>query len=227
MTRRTLSLTLTLVVATAASAYAFGGWAVITVDELPDTLSLGAPTQFSFKIRQHGLELMHDLKPSVEARMGSLLNPTVVRADAIPGKTKGQYTASLVVPKAGEWKVTIKSGFGPSDLPLLPMQATDGKSTIATISDGERGKRLFVAKGCITCHANATIDQKGPMQDVGPNLTGKTYDATYLAMWLENPKIRPRTNPNAEMPDLGLSKKEVAALTAFINGTTAATAKQK
>lgn len=227
MTRRSLSLAFTFAVATAASAYAFGGWAVITIDDMPDTLNVGTPTQFSFKVRQHGLELMNDLKPSVEARMGSLLNPTVVRADAIPGKTRGQYSAALVVPKTGEWKVTIKSGFGPSDLPLLPMQAIDGKSSVATISEGERGKRLFVAKGCISCHVNSAIDQKGVMQDVGPNLTGKTYDSAYLAMWLENPKIRPRTNPNAEMPDLGLTKKEVASLTAFINGTTAAAAKQK
>jgi cytochrome c553 len=226
MTRRTLSLALTFVVATAASAYAFGGWAVITVDDLPDTLPVGTPTQFGFKIRQHGIELMHDLKPSVEARMGSALNPTVVRADAIPGKTKGQYIAALVVPKTGEWKVTIKSGFGPSDLSLLPMQASDGKGAVAAIAEGERGKRLFVAKGCITCHVNAAVDQKGMMQDVGPNLSGKTYDAAYLAMWLENPKIRPRTNPNAEMPDLGLSKKEIAALTAFINGGRAAATKQ-
>lgn len=226
MTRRTLSVALTLVVATAASAYAFGGWAVITLDDLPDTLHVGTPTQFSFKIRQHGIELMHDLRPSVEARLGSVLNPTVVRADAIPGKTKGQYTAALVVPKAGEWKVTIKSGFGPSDLTLLPMQAADGKGAVAAIAEGERGKRLFVAKGCITCHVTEAIDQKGLMHDVGPNLTGKTYDAAYLAMWLENPRIRPRTNPNAEMPDLGLNKKEVASLTAFINAGRVAAAKQ-
>lgn len=158
--------------------------------------------------------------------MGSMFNPTVVRTDAVPGRTKGQYTASLVVPRTGEWKVTIKSGFGPSDLPLLPMQATDGKRRVATISEGERGKRLFVAKGCISCHVNSAVDQKGVMQDVGPNLTGKTFDAAYLAIWLENPKIRPRTNPNAEMPDLGLTKNEVASLTAFINGGRTAAAKQ-
>lgn len=225
MRRRPRSLVLTCTVAVAASAYAFGGWAVITLDELPDALRMGAPTEFSFKVRQHGIELMRDLKPSVEARSGSLLNPTVIRADAIPGKTKGQYTAALVVPTTGEWKVTIKSGFGPSDLTLLPMQATDGTGAIAAIAEGERGKRLFVAKGCISCHVNDAVDQKGMMQDVGPNLSGKTYDAAYLAMWLENPKIRPRTNPNAEMPDLGLSKKEVASLTAFINGGRSTAAK--
>ena len=217
MTRRTLSAALVLTFVATASAYAFGGWAVITVDDLPDQLQAGSPTQFSFIIRQHGVEPMSQLRPSIEARSGSMLSATTVRAEATPGKVKGQYVASLTVPKAAEWRITIKSGFGPSDLTLLPMQATDGTGAVAAIADAERGKRLYVAKGCVTCHVNENVDVKGLVPDTGPNLTAKQNDPTYLAMWLENPKIRPRTNPNAEMPNLGLSKKEIASLTAFIN----------
>jgi len=89
----------------------------------------------------------------------------------------------------------------------------------------ERGKRLFVAKGCVTCHVNKNVD--GGMQlDVGPDLTGKQYDPAFLALWLANPKIKPPTKPGAEMPNLGLSQREIASLTSFITGGKSVAVKQ-
>ena len=67
----------------------------------------------------------------------------------------------------------------------------------------------------------------GLQMDVGPELTGKTYDPAFLALWLANPKIKPPTKAGNEMPNLGLSKSDIASLTAFItNGKTAAAGKQ-
>jgi mono/diheme cytochrome c family protein len=150
----------------------------------------------------------------------------MVEAKAVPGKKTGQYSAALTLPKAGEWKITIKSGFGPSNLALLSMQATDPKVTVAALSERDRGKQLFVAKGCVTCHVDDRVDSKGIASDAGPNLTDKAFDPAYLALWLANPKIKPPSAPGKQMPDLGLSKTEIASLTAFINNGKTAAAKQ-
>ena len=37
-------------------AASFGGWAVLTVENLPDQLIAGKPYNLTFSIRQHGFE---------------------------------------------------------------------------------------------------------------------------------------------------------------------------
>jgi mono/diheme cytochrome c family protein len=227
MQRRVLAATLTLVGASALSAYAFGGWALVSLDEVPTHLQVGTPTQLSFMVRQHGVEPLTGLQPTIEARTGGMIGGTTVEAKAVPGKKQGQYTAVITIPKTGEWKLTIRSGFGPSNLTLLPLQATDGKTTVASISESERGKQVFVAKGCLTCHVNERAPgEKGMVSDYGPSLTDKSYDPAFLAMWLENPRIKPPTTAGKEMPNLGLSKREITSLVAFINNGKTAAAKQ-
>jgi mono/diheme cytochrome c family protein len=228
MKRRVLAATLTLVGAAALSAYAFGGWAVISVDELPDHLQVGSPTQISFMVRQHGVEPMPGLHPTIEARTGGMIGGTTVEAKAVPGKKRGQYTAALTIPKSGEWKITVNSGFGPSRVTLLPMQALDANVKVAALSEPERGKRLFVAKGCVTCHVDAKSGVDGGMaSSYGPNLTEKKFDGGYLAQWLANPAIRPPTKADARMPNPELTQKEIGSLVAFINGGTIAAAAKK
>jgi hypothetical protein len=84
----------------------------------------------------------------------------------------------------------------------------------------ERGKRLFVAKGCITCHVHGSVDPAGTLQlkAVGPELTQKRYAPDYLRMYLADPSIRAPSTPNAmRMPNLGLKPAEIASLVAFVN----------
>ncbi len=225
MKHRTATIALTAIIALSASAYAFGGWAVITIKDLPTSLTAGVPTEFTFSIRQHGEEPINGLSPVVQARSGSMLGGAMVEAAAAPGKVAGQYTAKLTIPKPGEWTVTVKSGFGPSNLKLLPLRAGDGKTTVAAIAGAELGKHLFVAKGCVACHVHSAVESQGSAKDYGPNLTDKRFDATYLTAWLANPAIRPPTKAGQQMPNLGLSTPEVTALTAFINGTRVASNK--
>lgn len=226
MNRRMLTLALPALVAATAGAYAFGGWAVVTIDDVPTQLTVGKPTTFTFVVRQHGVTLMNDLKPTVEARSGAMIGGTTVKVAATRTTVDGQYTASLTVPKAGEWRVTVNSSWGNSHITLYPLQAVEAGRTVAALAAAERGKHLYAAKGCTTCHVNKEVEG-GLQMDVGPDLTGKTYDPAYLALWLANPKIKPPTKAGNEMPNLGLSKTEIASLTAFItNGKTAAATKQ-
>ena len=226
MHRRLLTLALPALVAATAGAYTLGGWAVVTIDDLPTQFTVGKPTTFTFVIRQHGVSLMNDVKPTLEARTGSMVGGTTVNVAATRTNADGQYTASLTVPKAGEWRLTVNSGLGNSHITLYPIQAVEAGKTVTALTLAERGKHLYAAKGCTTCHVNKDVEG-GLQLDVGPDLTGKTYDPAYLALWLANPKIKPPTKAGNEMPNLGLSKTEIASLTAFItNGKTASAIKQ-
>jgi len=226
MTRRTLSLAALITVAIAASADAFGGWAIITLRDVPGRLVVGTPTELSFIIRQHGVDPLTGLEPVVEARTGTLLTGTKVTAKAKPGLVRGQYTAALTVPKEGEWRVTINSGFGPSKLELLPIRATDGKTTVAALAGAELGKHLFVAKGCVMCHVHAATGDEQVIKGAAPDLTGKQFDPAYLALWLADPSIRPPSAGKGPMPNLALSKPEIAALALFVNDRSVASAKR-
>ena len=203
-----------------AGASRFGGWAVITVDDLPDYAEAGKAVDLSYVVRQHGVTLLSGLGATVEARSGS----KVVQASA-KSVGSGRYTAQLVFPSAGDWTVTIRSGFMRSEVALLPLEVVAGKSTPArALASVERGKRLFVAKGCLTCHVHGEIAGSGAIP-VGPELTGKRFAPQYLAMFLADPSIKPPGPKGEKMPRLDLRAPEIAALATFINNDRQVTAR--
>jgi mono/diheme cytochrome c family protein len=186
-----------------------GGWAVITVDELPDHVEVGKPVSLTYMVRQHGVEPHDGLRGSIEATSGRTTVKGTVRSD---GRRKGQYAALLTLPNAGEWTVTIRSGFGPSDVTLLPVPAVaPGAALTRAVSDAQRGQHLFVAKGCVTCHVQ---------HPVGPRLDGRRFDATYLAGYLANPTPIAREPGKPRMPNLELDQREIASLVAYLNSAT-------
>ena len=101
--------------------------------------------------------------------------------------------------------------------------AFDGQSGLAA-----EGKALFESAGCIACHAingyTSTTGGKAGVR-VGPNLThfasrgvfaGGMFDnadAEQLAAWLRNPQA---AKQGAQMPNLGLSEDQIAALVAYL-----------
>src|SRR6059058_6668777 len=98
-------------------AAAIGGWAVITVEQLPDFVTAGRPVTLAFTVRQHGVTRLSGLKPSIEARSGDV----TTTAAASPGRETGQYVSTLSLPRAGEWTITIHSGFLDRQVTLLPL----------------------------------------------------------------------------------------------------------
>src|SRR5882672_9265360 len=117
MTTRTSRFALPFLLAVPLLA-AYGGWAAITVEDLPDYGVVRQPLNLTFTVRQHGVTKLSDLEPRVEARGAG----ATAAAVAERGKEAGQYTARLVLPQAGEWTITIHSGFGNSRVTLEPMQ---------------------------------------------------------------------------------------------------------
>jgi len=188
----------------------YGGWAAITVEDLPDYGVVRQPLNLTFTVRQHGVTKLSNLEPSVEARGGG----TNAAAVAVPGKEAGQYTARLVLPQAGEWTITIHSGFGPSKVTLVPMQVIEPTAQApAALAAADRGRRLFVAKGCLTCHVHGDVSGSGVVA-VGPELTSRHLAPEYLQRFLADPSMIGSAN---RMPNLNLKSPEIAALIAFLN----------
>lgn len=97
--------------------------------------------------------------------------------------------------------------------PQLPAPPPD--SAIA-----ERGRALFIAKGCIVCHRHAAVSEErqrfgSDFADfgVGPDLPTLANDPHLLQAWLKDP---PALKPGTAMPNLKLSKAEIEALVAFL-----------
>lgn len=200
-----------------ATAFSFGGWAVITVDDLPDHIVAGRPTTLSFTVRQHGRLLMPKLSPQVTAKgSGGEVSATAM---PVPGD---RYAASLTIPRAGTWTIAIQSGFMNNSLTLVPITAVDaGAAAPRAPSAAERGMRLFVAKGCVSCHILEETSAWGS-PPIGPTLTGRRYVAEVLTTFLADPERSPlarNTQSDVRMPNLGLKEREIAALVAFINST--------
>jgi len=113
----------------------------------------------------------------------------------------------------------IQSGWGRSRGTLIPIEAIDSTSRApAPLAQPERGRRLFAAKGCVTCHVHGDVAIEGELQSFGPELTGRRFPPDYLARFLADPSIKPPVNGRNQMPNPQLKQPEIAAIVAFING---------
>jgi hypothetical protein len=114
-----LSLALSAFVGAGPSPEAFGGWATITVEKLPDQVVTGQPLELVFVVKQHGTNPLSGLKPTLEVKGAG----SVARVSATPGKDKGQYKATVVLTQVGSYFITIHSGFAESRLTLPAISA--------------------------------------------------------------------------------------------------------
>ncbi len=214
MKKRTLHAALFGILLVPALAFTFGGWAVITVDDLPDYVVAGKPVDIGFVMRQHGVTRLEGFSPRVTMKSGD----AEVSATARAVGDKGHYVATLTVPSAGEYKTRIQSGFGPNENNLLPLRAiAAGAQPPRPLADADRGHRLFYAKGCVTCHVRGAEGTDGIK--AGPDLTGRRYPPDYVAKFLADPNSSPlsKSISNPWMPKLDLKDREIASLVAFIN----------
>jgi len=214
-----------VVAAVTAGVATMGGWAVVTVKDLPEYFVAGQEYTIEFQVRQHGNHLLSRLEPrllvsSSERRLGGLLggkNETSI--PAVARSAEGTYAATFTAPSVEQVFLTIKSGFGPSDLRLYPQPVVASGTSRPVMAAADRGRILFVAKGCNTCHANADLTDRPDNQQitVGPDLGGRRLAREYVVQKLTKPASQ-------AMPDLGLSEGEVLSLAAFLSGegTTAA-----
>ena len=218
--RRSLGVLAAGAVLMAAAPATFGGWAVISVENVPTQLEVGQPTPLTFMILQHGREPLRGLKPTVTVTPEGARRGEKVTAEA--GRKAGQYVATITPAAAGMVRISIDANWRhEARTELLPIpvvarvaQAPSGPDEVAV------GRRLFVAKGCVSCHAKLDDPAIRAFRSVpvGPELTGRTWPAEWLAAKLADPaQVRGGAQGDLTMPDLDLTPSEIAALVAFLN----------
>jgi hypothetical protein len=210
----------------AATPESFGGWAVVTFLDVPAYLEAGTPTTLRFKVRQHGLTLL-------EGREPSLIVGDVGLPEDDPGLERlpareiepGVYQATVTPGKAGLLAVTVDMDLANLRPSLLPFRVVAPDNGAVELSPVERGRQLFVAKGCAACHAKLAGDPNARYRwtDFGPPLTARTFPAEYLRMKLRDPAAARTEWPGGVvMPRLELIGPEIEALVRYLNAPQAA-----
>jgi hypothetical protein len=112
-----LALLLSLIFAIPVFA---GGWAVITLDELPTDVVAGEPLTIGFTVLQHGKTPMDGLNPTITA---NLYKDEFFTVNAEPDGKPGHYTATLTFPKEGDWRWSIQAFSMDQLMPMLSVAA--------------------------------------------------------------------------------------------------------
>jgi cytochrome c551/c552 len=206
MKRTVLQLMIPGLILVPALPAAVGGWTVTTVEDLPEYAVAGQPLTLTYVVRQHGVSRLSNLNGSIEATSGGLRTSVVPK----PGKEEGQYVGTLTFARAGDWTITINTGFGKNASTLEPIRVIAANASApAALSQAERGKHLFAAKGCVVCHVEAKV---------GPELAGRRFSPDYLKQFLADPERWNVPSPgNIRMPNLALKEREIAALVNYLN----------
>ena len=198
--------------------FAFGGWAVVTVTDLPAAYVAGQDVAFQFKVRQHGEEPFSGLSPEVLISTSASGTPQVFPAR--PAAQRGTYIARFTVPQGERLYLSVKSAFRRGrPLPLLAQPVVRSAAEVAAQPAAAHGRRLFVAKGCVTCHTKSEYEEFAAYEPlkVGPDLTNRVFPADWVAAKLRDPASRGVRGTDFQMPTLELNDTEIAALAAFLN----------
>ena len=111
-----------------------GGWAVVTLDHLPDQVIAGQPVNVGFVVRQHGITPLGGLKPVIRLQKAGEANSKAVPV-ASDGNT-GHYSATLTFPSAGVWQWTVETGFWPERQPMPDLSVVAEGDPASTESSG-------------------------------------------------------------------------------------------
>jgi hypothetical protein len=164
-----------------------GGWAVVTLDELPPQVVADQPLTIGFIVRQHGLTPMAGLTPQIKAIHVDTKESFTVAAKP-EGKT-GHYVATLTFLQPGGWNWSIEAFAIDQPMPTLTVLASapvaveptaqsswwswllgliglsatsySDKTEAEEVSSAqvEIGRDLFIAKGCIVCHHHSALSE--------------------------------------------------------------------
>jgi len=119
--RLLIILLLSLTIFFAVPVYA-GGWAVITLDQLPTNVTTNQAINIGFTVLQHGKIPLNDLDPTI---MAELSGAESVVVHAKPDGKSGHYTAKLTFPQAGHWSWTIHAFTMEQPMPPLDVAVGD------------------------------------------------------------------------------------------------------
>ncbi len=95
-----------------------GGWAVVTLDSVPQAVQAGQQLSLGFIVRQHGLTPIDTVAPILTAR--NTATGEMLRAEARKEGPLGHFVVDLTAPAAGDWTWQIEPRpFGATTLGTL------------------------------------------------------------------------------------------------------------
>ena len=113
-----------------------GGWAVISLDRLPQDVTAGQPYPISFMVRQHGITPIQTEAMRIEASHAE--SGVRLIFIAAPGERFGQHQAELLFPQSGRWRWSIQTGLFPPSQPMPDLhvlaEAAPAQSSDASIA---------------------------------------------------------------------------------------------
>ena len=114
-----------------------GGWAITTLDPLPNELRAGQTYAIGYVIRQHGQTPFTSAQTAIEIRSPDSQAPQRFRA--VPDGAPGHYVAQVTFPTAGEWQWDVdQAPFAPQALGtvtvLAPSAASAAPNTIVPLA---------------------------------------------------------------------------------------------
>ncbi len=202
-----------------------GGWGVTTVNAMPSVIVAGEKAEFQISVRQHGVRLMTE-NGFVPTMRFTHPDGMFIDANARTGGRAGIYVAEVVFSKSGVWSWEMTS-FPAAQMikfdVVEPRHAAGARYRIArelrTLNgQRERGRLLFVSKGCYACHSHDAVRASGEFRDAfgaggAPGLSQPKWSSEYLRLWLADPTA---VKPQTAMPNLDLSSQEIEWLSAFL-----------
>lgn len=108
-----------------------GGWPVITLEELPQSVVAGQPVEISFMVRQHGWTPAAWYIPEVTAVHAE--TEQAITATAQSAEREGRYAAILTLPQAGTWRWSIDLGYG-IDQPMPPLRVEKAEVEVQQVA---------------------------------------------------------------------------------------------
>ena len=106
-----------------------GGWAVVTLDALPQNITAGQPLVIGMTARQHGQTPWELEALILEARHQETGHE--VSFAAKPDGKPGHYQVELLFPEAGRWEWGVASGLVPVLQPLPVLEVAGGAGVTA------------------------------------------------------------------------------------------------
>lgn len=110
-----------------------GGWAVITLDDMPGQITAGQAFSIGFTVRQHGRTLRDDLAPVLRFDRSDAKDSFI--ATAKRSGESGHYVAEVTLPSEGQWnwKVDIEQ-FGMVTQDMSPLMVIAALAPAASTS---------------------------------------------------------------------------------------------
>ena len=124
-----------------------GGWAVVTLDELPAEVRQGESLRLGFMVRQHGQTATNQVKPYLEARNTG--TGEVYRVEGRQEGPVGHFVVEVTFPAAGSWEwAIVPAPFEGTPLPVLQVlpaavQQAGPETAPVTIPQPDSGRSVL------------------------------------------------------------------------------------